>query len=48
MNSLVGFYLKHHRLVNEHDTKDSNELKEDHSINYRQALEFGLDLGIKF
>ena len=26
--------FKAHRLVNKHDTKDSNELKEDHNINY--------------
>ena len=27
INSLVGFYLRHEELVNEHDTKDINELK---------------------
>ena len=32
--------FKAHRLVNEHDTKDSNELKEDHNINY--SVGFGV------
>ena len=31
---LYAFYLKANRLVNKHDTKDSNELKEDHNFNY--------------
>ena len=34
INSLFGFYLKHEKLVNEHDTKDINELKQDCYINY--------------
>ena len=32
--------FKAHRLVNKHDTKDSNELKEDHNINY--SVGFGV------
>ena len=35
---LYAFYLKANRLVNKHDTKDSNELKEDHNINYSVGL----------
>ena len=31
--------FKAHRLVNKHDTKDSNELKEDHNINYSVGFE---------
>ena len=30
--------FKANRLVNKHDTKDSNELKEDHNINYSVGL----------
>ena len=30
--------FKANRLVNKHDTKDSNELKEDHNINYNVGL----------
>ena len=32
--------IKAHRLVNKHDTKVSNELKEDHNINY--SVGFGV------
>ena len=32
--------FKAHGLVNKHDTKDSNELKEDHNINY--SVGFGV------
>ena len=32
--------FKAHRLVNKRDTKDSNELKEDHNINY--SVGFGV------
>ena len=32
--------FKAHRLVNRHDTKDCNELKEDHNINY--SVGFGV------
>ena len=32
--------FKAHRLVNKHDTKDSNELEEDHNINY--SVGFGV------
>ena len=32
--------FKAHRLVNKHDTKDSDELKEDHNINY--SVGFGV------
>ena len=31
--------FKAHRLVNKHDTKYSNELKEDHNINYSVGFE---------
>ena len=31
--------FKAKRLVNKHDTKDSNELKEDHNINYSVGFE---------
>ena len=41
--------FKAHKLVNEHDTKDNNELKEDHDINYSvDSNELKQDDNIKY
>ena len=37
-----------HRLLNEHDTKDSNELKEDHNINYSVGFGVWAQFRVKF